>query len=196
MVKKSRKYCEGNICQVIGAAGTGRGVGTTHFCVLTANYLSGYLRKKTALLEWNSHGDLERMEKICTGRNKKGGSFNLLDVSYYKNAGSEQLTDCMETGFQSIVVDFGVWDKKRSRELILCGKRILIGSFTEWQENDFLSVLAEERGWTYAAVFGSRERKEEVKKKIKAPVLLIPYHEDAFSVTSALIPFFQELFRE
>ena len=47
--------------RTIGIIGQGRGTGVTHFCILLANYLSGVKRKKTAVLEWNTHHDFEKM---------------------------------------------------------------------------------------------------------------------------------------
>ena len=45
--------------------GCGRGVGTSHLAVALANYLTGVKRKKTALLEWNSHDDFQILERFA-----------------------------------------------------------------------------------------------------------------------------------
>ena len=44
-------------CRMIGIAGSNVGVGCTHFSIMLANYLTGYLRRKAILLEFNESGD-------------------------------------------------------------------------------------------------------------------------------------------
>ena len=48
-----------------------RGGRTQHglhaFFIMLLNYLAGCRRRRAALMEWNSTGDLERLEKVCTG---------------------------------------------------------------------------------------------------------------------------------
>lgn len=198
MFQKGKKHYEGNICQVVGIAGIRRGVGTTHLCVMAANYLSGYKRKKTAALEWNGHGDFERIERVCRGSSGEKESFSVLEVLYYKNAGQKQLADCLEAGIQYVIVDFGIYEESRRQDFALCGKRILVGSFTEWQEEEFLQILGRkdswEKRWIYVSVFGSWQMKKEAGKKLRFPVLEIPYNSDAFTVTSDILPFFRKVF--
>lgn len=191
-------YNPPGICRIIGVAGSRRGVGATHFCILTANYLSGFLRKKTAVLEWNRHGDFERIERICTGKNKKETKFSVLDTDYYKCAGQNELITCMESGYHYIVIDFGRLTEENQGEFLRCEKRVLIGSFSEWQEEEFLLSLRNrkkaERGWIYAAAFGSAETRREVKRKLRIPVFSIPFIADAFTVTPIVLKFFREFF--
>lgn len=49
--------------RLIGIAAAGHSVGCTHFSIMLLNYLAGYRRRRAALMEWNSTGDLERLEK-------------------------------------------------------------------------------------------------------------------------------------
>ena len=49
---------------MIGIAGSNVGVGCTHFSIMLANYLTGYLRRKAILLEFNESGDFERLEQV------------------------------------------------------------------------------------------------------------------------------------
>ena len=51
--------------RLIGIAAAGHSVGCTHFSIMPLNYLAGYRRRRAALMEWNSTGDLERLEKAC-----------------------------------------------------------------------------------------------------------------------------------
>ena len=53
---------------MIGIAGSNVGVGCTHFSIMLANYLTGYLRRKAILLEFNESGDFERLERYVRDR--------------------------------------------------------------------------------------------------------------------------------
>lgn len=71
------------------------GVGTSHLAISLANYLTGVKRKKTALLEWNDHGDFERIGRFAgkewretdQSRNK-GEVFRIMEVDYLQNGRS------------------------------------------------------------------------------------------------------------
>ena len=198
MAKKSSPFYPPDTCRIIGVAGSAHGVGVTHFCISAANYLSSCLRKKTAVLEWNGHGDFEKMERACTGKNAEGKDFSVLDVSYFKDAGQEELVLCIESGYLYIVVDFGILTKEKQGEFLRCEKHVLVGSFSEWQEEEFLVYMKHqkgtEKGWIYAVSFGSMEMRREVTRKLKIPVLDIPFTVDAFTVTPIVLKFFQEFF--
>ena len=83
-------------------------------------------------------------------------------------------------------------------EFARCGKRVLIGSFSEWQWETFWGWIergrAAEKGWILAAAFGSGETRREVVRKLKIPVLEIPLSADAFTVTPGTLEFFQTFF--
>ena len=103
-----------NKTEVIGIVGVGRGVGTTHLGLLLANYLQGVWGRKTAVLEWNNHGDFSRFRKQCTGQMEVKECFRIQKVDYYSQAESSQLMRCMETGYQEVVIDFGNLQKQRN----------------------------------------------------------------------------------
>ena len=71
--------------RTIGVMGCGRGVGTSHLAVALANYLTGVKRKKTALLEWNSHDDFQILERFAgkNGRRQGEGQMQVSFVALY-----------------------------------------------------------------------------------------------------------------
>lgn len=120
-----------------GIIGCGRGVGVTHLAVLCANYLAGARRKRTALLELGSGGDLKRLGDFC-GADASGhgddsaaghaafadvradaASFRLCGVTYFCAATAATLASCMNGPFDEIVVDLG-GDFERGKR-ISCG---------------------------------------------------------------------------
>ena len=61
------------------------------------------------MLEWNDHGAFERLEESCLGKKNSGcrGSFRILDVDYYRNAGTETLVLCKKLRYQEVIVITG-----------------------------------------------------------------------------------------
>lgn len=195
--KKIQKVISEKKPRMIGIGGIGHSVGCTHFAIMMANYLAGYQRKKTVLLEWNRSGDFERLEKICTGKNRSEKMFRVLDVQYYKNAGREELTEVLRNNVDEILIDFGAVKEEQLAEILRCEKQFLIGSFSEWQETCFRNFVHEngrgDKSWEYLAAFGSEETRREFRRRPGIFVERIPFSADAFSVTKECCSFFQKV---
>lgn len=61
--------------KVTGIIGAGRGTGVTHFSIQAANYFCSWKQRKTAVIQWNSHKDTERMRNFLEASGKEGGRF-------------------------------------------------------------------------------------------------------------------------
>ena len=105
--KKIQRTLSEKKARLIGIGGIGHSVGCTHFAIMLANYLAGYGRKNTVLLEWNRSGDFERLEKVCTGMNREEKRFRVLEVQYWKQAGIQELTEVLGNDVDEILIDFG-----------------------------------------------------------------------------------------
>ncbi len=195
--KKIQKTISEKKPRLIGVGGIGHSVGCTHFAIMLANYLAGYLRRKTTLLEWNRSGDFERLEQICIGWNRQEKKFRVLDVQYYKNIGREELTEVLGNNADEILIDFGAVNRELPTEFLRCDKQFLVGSLSEWQEECFRKFVRENerenRNWDYLAVFGSEESRREFRRRPGIFVDRIPFSTDAFSVTKECCSFFQKL---
>ena len=106
--------------ETIGIIGAGAGAGTTHLTLLLANYLSGVKNRKTAVLEWNSHGDFDRFGVCCLGLGETKDQYQILGVSYFPRADNETLVQCMCGDFQAVLLDCG-----REEAFSVCCKRWL-----------------------------------------------------------------------
>lgn len=195
--KKIQKNLSEKNPRLIGIGGIGHSVGCTHFAIMMANYLAGYRRRKTVLLEWNRSGDFERLEKVCTGINRVEKRFHVLDVQYWKKAGVQELTEVLGNYVDEILIDFGAVNEELPPELLRCEKQFLVGSFSEWQEMCFREFVREKgngnRSWEYLASFGSEETRREFRRRPGISVGRIPFSADAFSVTKESCSFFQQL---
>ena len=69
--------------RIIGVTGAGRSLGTTHLCVLAANYLCSACGRRTAVLEWNGHGDFRRFGSVCTGLSAAESCYRIQEADFY-----------------------------------------------------------------------------------------------------------------
>lgn len=172
----------------------------THLAVWTANYLTGVRRERTALLEWNSHGDLRRMERFCVGKETGEGPYRLLETDYYAQAGARELAACMDGAYQRIIVDFGEITGDRICECARCDRKVIVGAVSEWQAEEFLEEVRScgkrDRSWDYAVAFGSEETRREAEKTFHRRIFRIPVSVDPFAVTRADMDFFAGLLQE
>jgi hypothetical protein len=184
--------------ETIGIIGTGNSVGATHFSVMTAGYLSGVLRRRCAVLEWNSHGDFARMRSGCAKEKDKGTAFNILEVRYYENAGINTLLLCKKSDFETLIVDYGTVGEAGLKEFLRCDRQFVLGSLSEWQMEAFLEFESKgnkaEKSWETFMAFGSEEARINMEKRLKRPVRRIPVSVDAFAVTGETMKFYQQLF--
>ena len=184
--------------RMIGIAGSGNGVGCTHFSVMMVNYLTGYLRRKAVLVEFNRSGDLEKLEYVCTGQVKQEKNYRVLDADYYKQAGPEDIREVLQREYDDIVIDFGSVKDGEHELYWRCDKKFLIGAFTEWQQENFREFEMEKRAkqkkcWQSLAVFGSEETRREFSRRYRINTERIPFSADAFSVTKECGSFFEHV---
>lgn len=184
--------------EIIGIIGTGRGVGVTHFAVMTAGYLSGVLRKRCAVLEWNSHGDFLNMRKMCVKETCSGEVSRILETDYYERAGIDTLLLCKKSGYQAVIVDYGTAAEGNLEEFLRCDRQFVLGSLSEWQMKAFLEFERKgkkaEKSWDTLMTFGSEEARKNMEKRLGFPVRRIPVSVDAFVVTGDAIGFYQQFF--
>lgn len=185
--------------KTIGIVGAGANTGVTHLAILTANYMTGVCRLKTAVLEWNRHGDFEHMEQICVGRISACKPFNVLDVDYYKDAGTEELLLCARCRYDKIIIDFGGSWQCRT-EFLRCNKKIVLGSLSEWQLKRYLELMEEIRceadykSWIYGITFGSEETRLELEKRLSLTLTRVPLSVDSFQVNYETIRYLEQVF--
>ena len=195
---KARPEKAGAVPRIFGIAGVGEGVGATHFSVMFVNYLAGYRRRRAALMEWNSTGDLERLEKVCTGMVRESSAYRVLEADYFKHAGPRELAMALGAGYDDILIDFGVLEEGDTAEFLRCEKQFVVASFSEWQQENLREFAmererTEKESWQYLAVFGSDETRKEFWRRFGILSRRIPFSADAFSVTEECGIFFEKL---
>lgn len=202
--KETPVSLSGTRVRVIGLAGCGRGVGTSHLAISLANYLTGVKRKKTALLEWNDHGDFERIGRFAgkewretdQSRNK-GEVFRIMEVDYYKMADPSVLSFCLGRDYHYIILDYGEATESSLCECARCDRKILVGSLNEWKAEAFLEVLEQagnrDESWKMAVASGGEDTRREIEKLFHCRLQRLPASADAFRITREEIPCFEDL---
>lgn len=181
---------------VAGFLGAGRGVGTTNLAIWTANYLSGARRERTAVLEWNDHGDFAKLGTFCIQTQRR--FYTLFGVDYYAAAGAGDLAFCMEQGYPYILIDYGAFDHESLCECIRCDKSVLVGSLSDWRAAEFLSAanqIENRERWSYAAAFGSEAVRKEMEGQFHLKCLRVPFCPDAFVINGVALEFFQRFWK-
>ena len=195
--KQGRRNKDFHSPLMIGVAGSCPGVGTTHFSIMTASYLSGVLGKRTALLEENRSGDFSRLFEILSERSalkQENGSCSILEISFMKEAGPETFSDLANSEFDTVVIDFGHDFEAVRTKFQLCQRKFLVGSLAEWKIHSFLKLAEEKKRsdgkWEYFISSGSSEFMKELSRYPGIEARRIPSTEDAFTVSGEVIAFF------
>lgn len=193
--------------ECIGIAGSGPSVGVTHFACMAASYLSGVLRCRTAVLEYNQNGTFAQLEKIYPGGKRQENMvmsqgrnpFMVGEVFFYKEAGNEALYDCSERGIEVAVVDFGRWREENQDSFFKCGRRFMVGSASAWQLAAFAGLVSEHRkevrGCEYFVSFGEDESVKMTEQYLNIRIRRIPPQKNALIVTGESITFFGKFLR-
>lgn len=197
-VRSRNRHSTEEETQIIGIVGAGKAVGVTHLSILMANYCCSGCGKKTAVLEWNGHGDFARFGDSCTGAGSEAERYRILGVDYYQKADGRRLAQCIKDRYQRIVIDFGSMQELADAEHLRCHKVYLVVSFSEWQEGAFgvretWRQRAVKEGWRCLAAFGSEESRIEWNKRCRPTVERIPLSVDAFTVTGEMMDWMKRI---
>lgn len=161
-------------------------------------------RKKTALLEWNDHGDFERIGRFAgkerqetdQSRNK-WEVFRIMEVDYYKMADPSVLSFCLGRDYHYIILDYGEATESSLCECARCDRKILVGSLNEWKAEAFLEVLEQagnrDESWKMAVASGGEDTRREIEKLFHCRLQRLPASADAFRITREEIPCFEDL---
>lgn len=164
-----------------------------------ANYMRGFLNKKTALYEYNSKADFAKIHESFYGENTEitEGRFMLKKVEYFLK-GSTDIAKLSNGDFDIIVVDFGN-SPTVIGEFSRCNHKIVVSSQEPWyckKYEAFCEKLHEYHGsdvWLHILGTDSREVKR-IKKAYGVTAIRRPYIENAYVIDKDLIQFFSYYF--
>ena len=183
----------------VGIWGVHSGAGVTTLTIALANYLQGFLNKRTAVYEYNSSSDFVKIyECSYKASGMEGeGYFSLKNIDYYTKK-SVPLINLSNGDYDMVLVDCGS-SANALNEFMRCDYKIVMSSLQLWycdRYEKFCECLLEYSGsdvWLH--ILGGDEAKiKHVKKDYGVTALKRPCIENAYIIDRAMIDFFQTLF--
>jgi len=173
----------------LGAHG---GAGATTLAVTLANYISAFLRRKTAIAEYSAKSDFSKLQA-----DKDNGSFTIRNVDYYSKNSTDMCT-LEHKGYDVVVVDFGC-NRACMGDFMRCTHKIILSGLELWnidRYEQFCESLSEYAGsdtWLHI-LHGD---KAEIKRLMRAYGIYgikRPDIDNAYVIGNELVQFFQTLF--
>lgn len=189
---------------LVGIAGLGHAVGTTHFALMTAEYLAGVKRKKTALVEWNPGCAFRKIAAVYGGREENTvragtcGSFHLMETVLYTEGDPGLLIRLGNTGYAACVIDFGVMREEIRSEYFRCTRRFAVAAATRWQVADLAEFAAGEGKKSrceYVASFGGRRQLDLAERYLGIRIGRVPPSGDPCVIDGKTMAFLGRLWR-
>lgn len=190
----------------IGIIGTHHGTGVTHLSILLANYLSEWLGKKVAYVEYGGQKDIKFMQYIYEGtcgsskESSEEESFFLIHrVTYYKSVKPTELAEIIGDSFDCVILDLGMDFTKNKHEFFRCDKKLVVSSLTPWKQQELERFyehtchINQSDEWLYMIPFGERQEIKQAAKEFGKQFWGIPYEPDPFSLSEKTVHFFQKI---
>lgn len=185
---------------VIGIIGIHNGAGVTTMAVAMANYMSAFLKKKTAVVECNDTKDFLKMRDALGI--KDNGYHEQDGYSFKKNdfypKGTSDIMSLSGNGYDVIIVDFGK-EISGINEFARCHHKIVMGSLEPWHQESydtFCGKMQEYGGsdtWLHI-LHGDSGSVNISGKRSGIYTMKRPVIDNPFIIGSGLIEFFQTLF--
>lgn len=181
----------------VGVAGSDRGVGSTHFAIMLAGFLSSKEHKTTALIELNSAGDFEKIRRFYEVESDNAHCFCINGVDYYQNIASEQISELFFIGYDYIIFDLGQEWKSNNNEWMRCQILCMLGGCTEWKIQKFatsideLKTIKNRQIKYYLTAFGAHELKIRLEKQKHVEIITIPTEASPFLLHRKNLSFFE-----
>lgn len=189
--------------QVIGLMGAHHGAGVTHTGLLLAFYMGEELGKKTALLECNSHHDMNLIEETYEWCKEEGQVYSFRNITFYKDVSTSVLAnripELMNDDYECLILDFGTDFISNRQEFLRCGKKIIIGGSAPWEQikvEKFHHLVSNIKGyehWIFLFPRADSKILARIRSGIGSRVYSVPNNPDPIIPTKYTCRLFDEL---
>lgn len=184
--------------------GIEKGVGSTHFCILLANFYAEVLGKNTVIIDLNTDRDYSYLGEVCNKDFKRidSCSYRLRKVTIYPGVVKEKLADILSDDFQAVIIDAGINYKEYMTESSLCDKRLLFCNIVPWKlqtvDNLFLgkSDMFDIRKWNLLYVFGGKDSASYICEKYGVKIKNVPVISDPFRINKRQLTCIEKIMQE
>lgn len=126
---------------------------------------------------------------------KNGGrSFLVSGVSYLRKSGNNDVLKELVQEYECVIIDFGEREPEHEKMFFMCDRSFLVGSLSEWQLDDFASVIISGQYLggkaEYFSSFGDRESVKLMQKRLGIRITEIPWNMNPFNINSGVLQFF------
>ena len=161
----------------IALLGIKPGVGVTHMAIIIAEFLKEKTGAKVAVIERNHHGDIERLGNTIYGFSET--KFTFRGVDYYQMNKAEESLWKSEQDYDYLILDFGTQKKKNLKELEQCEKKVIIGTLSLWEWQEYLRAAEyykeniKEETIRYVVSLGNEKLVSKIEKRLRGRVCLL-----------------------
>ena len=162
--------------KMIGLLGIKPGVGVTHTGILLGEFLKEKLGAKVAFIEKNYHGDVAHLGEAVYGFSDS--KFTFRGIDFYPQNQEDELKK-QKGGYDYLILDFGTQKKKNLKELDQCEKKVIIGTLSLWEWQEYLRAAEyykenlEEEKIRYVVSLGSEKLVSKIEKQLRSRVCLL-----------------------
>ena len=162
--------------KMIGLLGIKPGVGVTHTGILLGEFLKEKLGAKVAFVEKNYHGDVEHLGEAVYG--VSDSKFTFRGIDFYPMNETEEL-EKQKDRYDYLIFDFGTQKKKNLKELEQCEKKVIIGTLSLWEWQEYLRAAEyykeniKEESIGYVVSLGNEKLVSKIEKRLRSRVCLL-----------------------
>lgn len=176
-------------------------------CLSLANYCRSKYGFKTACLELHTSAAFSQLAAQDSLPIKKEASpalnhFTIYDVDYYPLVSHQKIPELMNTGYQYLILDFGVITEAAFSEFIRCSRKLVVGSLSPWKQVStygfFHTYDLKNISGSFLFLLSYSNNADIVKlsKKTGTPkkyIQKIPFLEEPFHITKEQFSFLEKL---
>lgn len=187
------------VTETIGVSGIMEGTGATHFCIMLAVFMTAVAAKKVALVEMNKTGCIRQAGIILEGFHARAGKL-MRKVSIFTQTDEYSLSEIVSSGYDCVIIDFGVYDECNRASFLMCDRKIVVGSLSWWKIQHYVNFLASHKEtktackWEYMAVTPVKAGIRYLRHTFGINVRIIPYEPDPFSLSGNTLDFMVDFF--
>ena len=126
---------------IIGITQTAHGLGVTHLCIALANFMASKQKKKTACLELSTSDAFSQLYSMPKDASMPS-YFQIHDVDYYPNVQKTDIPMLINSGYEILILDFGILTDTCLDELLRCDRKLLLCSNAPWRKAELSSCLS------------------------------------------------------
>lgn len=173
---------------LVGVAGSGRRMGSTHNSILIANFLREQ-KQMTAVMEMNQTQAFQTFCDVYKAKRFEDGYFSIKGIDFYPACDNGRILSAVGKLYNFLILDFGSYYEADKIMFNKCDVRILFSGTKPWEMGNLEQLFAEQEEevlknyhWCFLGTTSNKLQKEIVEHMKPLENVWFPeYVEDPFS---------------